>query len=85
METINLEFKSDENLVIFHAEAFMAIYRGESGYESLPQGVRSTAVKQGLLCRNYFPSKQRLTEKAIGIMRENGLLDLGSDRDEPKT
>ena len=79
MDSLELEDRSDENLILFHAEEFKAIYLGESGYETLPNGVRSTAKRQGLLCSNFYPSKQRLTEKAIGIMRKHGLIDPGSD------
>lgn len=82
---LDLEFRSDENLLLFHADEFKAIYYGESGYEILPDGVRSTAKKQGLLSSNFFPTKQRLTEKAIGIMKKHGLLDTGSDTGEPQT
>lgn len=85
MEMLDLEFRSDENLILFHAEEFKAIYQGESGYETLPDGVRSTAKKQGLLSSNFYPTKQRLTEKAISIMRKHGLLDSGSDTGEPQT
>ena len=77
LESVSLEIRSDENLILFHAKEFKAIYLGESGYELLPQGVRSTAIKQGLLSRNYFPSKQRLTLKAIKIMCKHGLIDNG--------
>lgn len=85
VETLDLETRSDENLIIFHAEEFKAIYRGESGYELLPQGVRSIAKKQGLISGNYYPSKQRLTEKAIVIMKKHGLIDIGSDKGELQT
>ena len=86
METLDLEFRSDENLILFHAEEFKAIYYGESGYETLPDGVRSTAKKQGLLSSNFYPSKQRLTEKAIRIMRKHGLIQgAGGIGVEPQT
>lgn len=86
VESLDLEFRSDENLILFHAEAFKAIYEGESGYEMLPDGVRSTAKKQGLLSSNFYPTKQRLTEKAISIMLKHGLIQgSGSDTGEPKT
>ena len=85
METLDLETRSDENLILFHAEEFTAIYRGESGYETLPDGVRSTAKRQGLLSSNFYPTKQRLTDKAIRIMRKHGLIGSGSDIGEPQT
>lgn len=85
MERLDLEFRSDENLISFHAYEFKAIYYGEVGYEILPDCVRSTAKKQGLLSSNFFPTKQRLTEKAISIMKKHGLLDTGSDTGEPQT
>ena len=75
VESHELEEQSDENLILFHAEEFKAIYSGESGYEMFPSGVRSTAKKQGLLSNNFYPSKQRLTQKAIDIMRKHGLID----------
>ena len=86
METLDLDYRSDENLILFHAEEFKAIYYGESGYETLPYGVRSTAKRQGLLSSNFYPTKQRLTEKAIDIMRKHGLIQgIGSDSDGTKT
>ena len=86
MESLNLEVRSDENLSLFYAEAFRAFYYGESGYETLPNGVKSTAKKQGLLSSNFYPTKQRLTEKAIDIMRKHGLIQgIESDIDGTKT
>ena len=86
LESLNLEFRSDENLILFHAEEFRAIYYGESGYETLPNGVRSTAKKQGLLFNHFYPTKQRLTMKAIDIMRKHELIQgIGSDIDGSQT
>ena len=86
MESLNLESRSDENLILFYAEAFRAIYYGESGYETLPNGVRSTAKKQGLLVNHFYPTKQQLTMKTINIMQKHGLIQgIGRDMDGTKT
>ena len=69
-----LEYISDENLVLFHSNEFITIYKGGSEYELLTNGVRSTAIKQGLLTRYSYPSKQRLTEKAINILVKHKLI-----------
>ena len=69
-----LEYISDENLVLFHSDEFLEIYNGGSEFELLPNGVRATAVKQGLLTKYSYPSKQRLTEKAINILRKHNLI-----------
>jgi len=70
-----LEYISDRNLILFYSDEFVDIYNGASGYEELPKGVHETAIKQGLLTRHYYPSKQRLTDKAIKILREHELLN----------
>ena len=70
----NLEYLSDVNLVLFHRNEFIAIYKGESECQLLPKNVRSTAVKQGLFTKHRYPSKQRLTDKAINIMVQNNLI-----------
>ena len=41
MESVNLDYRSDENLILFHAEEFIAIYCGESVFGSLPDSVKS--------------------------------------------
>ena len=69
-----LDYISDENLVLFHRNEFIAIYKGGSEYELLTSGVRSTAIKQGLLTKYSYPSKQRLTEKAINILVKHNLI-----------
>lgn len=70
----DLEYLSDVNLVLFYKEEFVAIYNGESEYDALPNGVRATAVRQGLLTKHSYPSRQRLTDKTINIMREHDLI-----------
>ncbi len=69
----SLEYISDVNLVLFHSKEFLAVYRGESAYEVLPNGVHTQAVKHGLITRYSYPSTQRLTEKAIKILRDHKL------------
>ena len=69
-----LEYISDENLILFHSDEFLAIYNGGSEFKLLPNGVRATAVKQGLLTKYNYPSKQRLTDKAINILRKHNLI-----------
>ena len=70
----SIEYISDVNLVLFHSKEFLAVYSGESAYSVLPNGVRTQAVKQGLITRFSYPSTQRLTEKAINILRNHQLL-----------
>ena len=70
----SVEYISDVNLVLFHSKEFLAIYHGDSSYTILPTGVRSQAVKQGLLTRLRYPSTQRLTLKAINILRDHKLI-----------
>jgi hypothetical protein len=70
----DLEYLSDVNLILFFRDEFVAIYNGESEYYALPNGVRATAVRQGLLTKHSYPSRQRLTDKTINIMREHDLI-----------
>lgn len=70
-----IEQISNRNLVIFHAKEFIAVYNGASEYKVLPKGVRDKAIRNGLLTRHYYPSKQRLTEKAINILKRNDFID----------
>ena len=69
----SVEYISDVNLVLFHSKEFLAVYHGESAYRLLRKGVRTQAVKQGLITRFSYPSTQRLTEKAIKILHDHKL------------
>jgi hypothetical protein len=71
----SMEQISTRNLIIFHAKEFIAVYNGASEYKVLPKGVRDKAIRNGLLTRHYYPSKQRLTKKAINILKRNDLID----------
>ncbi|MBD3206669.1 hypothetical protein GF319_10055 [Candidatus Bathyarchaeota archaeon] len=71
----SMEQISNRNLIIFHAKEFIAVYNGASEYKVLPKGVRDKAIRNGLLTRHYYPSKQRLTKKAINILKRNDLID----------
>jgi len=69
-----IEQISNRNLVLFHAREFIAIYDGASEYKVLPKGVREKAIRNGLLTRHYYPSKQRLTKKAIHNLKIHNLI-----------
>jgi len=65
---------STRNLILFHGEDFAAIYNGASVYKMLSKGVRDKAIRNGLLTKHHHPSKQRLTSKAIEIMKDHNLI-----------
>ena len=68
------EIQSDINFVYYHRDKFLDVYCGQSEFKVFTKSERGRAIKQGLFTKNHYPNSQRLTIKAIEILKQTNLV-----------